>query len=53
MMKIYNRDGKELEFDQGQNRLLKKLYGNLLGRCILKVLTLPFIICLHTLVDGI
>ncbi len=43
MMKIYNRDGKELEFDQGQNRLLKKLYGNLLGRCILKVLTLPFI----------
>ena len=43
MMKIYSRDGKEIDFDQSQNRLLKKLYGNVLGRCILKVLTLPFI----------
>lgn len=42
-MKIYNRKGQEIEFDQSQNRLLKKLYGNVLGRLILKVLTLPFI----------
>lgn len=42
-MKIVNREGHEIEFDQSQNRLLQKLYGNVLGRLILKVLTLPFI----------
>jgi len=42
-MKIFNRQGQEIVFDQSQNHLLKKLYGNMLGRCLLKVLTLPFI----------
>lgn len=42
-MKIYNRQGKEIVVNQSQNQLLKKFYGNILGRCILKVLTLPFI----------
>lgn len=42
-MKIYNRDGQEIIVDQSQNKLLKALYSHLLGRCILKVLTLPFI----------
>ena len=31
-MKIVNREGHEIEFDQSQNRLLQKLYGNVLGR---------------------
>ncbi|MEG0366906.1 MAG: phosphatidylserine decarboxylase [Coprobacillus sp.] len=42
-MKIYNRNGQEVIVDQSQNKLLKALYSHLLGRCILKVLTLPFI----------
>ncbi|MFR7592092.1 MAG: phosphatidylserine decarboxylase [Longibaculum sp.] len=42
-MKIYDRSGNEVIVDQGQNNLLKLLYSHLLGRCLLKVLTLPFI----------
>lgn len=42
-MKILDRNGHEVIIDQSQNKLLKKLYGNVLGRCLLKVLTLPFI----------
>ena len=42
-MKILDRNGQEVIIDQSQNKLLKKLYGNVLGRCLLKVLTLPFI----------
>jgi Phosphatidylserine decarboxylase len=42
-MKIYDRNGQEIVCNQGQNDLLKLLYGNVLGRSVLKVLTLPFI----------
>ncbi|MEG0367744.1 MAG: phosphatidylserine decarboxylase [Coprobacillus sp.] len=42
-MKIFNRQGQEVIVDQGQNNLLKSLYSHILGRCLLKVLTLPFI----------
>lgn len=42
-MKIYDRNGHEVIVDQSQNNLLKKLYSHGLGRCLLKVLTLPFI----------
>lgn len=42
-MKIYDRKGQEVIVDQSQNHLLKLLYSHLLGRCMLKVLTLPFI----------
>ncbi len=42
-MKIYDRSGNEVIVDQGQNNLLKLLYSHFLGRCLLKVLTLPFI----------
>ena len=42
-MKIYDRNGQEVIVDQGQNNLLKLLYSHFLGRCVLKVLTLPFI----------
>lgn len=42
-MKIYDRMGHEIIVDQSQNNLLKLLYSHVLGRCVLKVLTLPFI----------
>ncbi len=42
-MKIYDRKGQEVIVDQSQNNLLKLLYSHVLGRCLLKVLTLPFI----------
>lgn len=42
-MKILDRNGQEVIVDQGQNQLLKKLYSHVLGRCVLKVLTLPFV----------
>lgn len=42
-MKIYDRNGQEIIVDQSQNNLLKLLYSHVLGRCVLKVLTLPFI----------
>ena len=42
-MRIVNRQGQELKVNQSQNRLLKLLYSHFLGRCALKVLTLPFI----------
>lgn len=42
-MKIYNRQGQEVIVDQSQNNFLKLLYSHVLGRCVLKVLTLPFI----------
>ncbi len=40
---IYNRQGQEVVVDQTQNNFLKLLYTHVLGRCVLKVLTLPFI----------
>ena len=40
---IYDRSGNEVIVDQSQNNLLKLLYSHVLGRCLLKVLTLPFI----------
>lgn len=43
MMKVFDRKQKEIVCNEVQNYLLKKLYGNVLGRSILKVLTLPFI----------
>lgn len=42
-MKIYDRNNQEVFVDQSQNQFLKLLYSHLLGRCALKVLTLPFI----------
>lgn len=42
-MKIYDRKGQEIIVDQSQNNLLKMLYSHVIGRCVLKVLTLPFI----------
>jgi len=42
-MRIYDREGQEVLIDQRQNHLLKRLYGSILGRCLLKVLTLPFV----------
>lgn len=42
-MKIYDRMGHEIIVDQSQNNLLKLLYSHVSGRCVLKVLTLPFI----------
>ena len=42
-MRVVNRQGQELKVNQSQNRLLKLLYSHFLGRCALKVLTLPFI----------
>lgn len=42
-MRVINRQGQELQINQSQNQLLKLLYSHFLGRCALKVLTLPFI----------
>lgn len=42
-MRVVDRQGQELKVNQSQNRLLKLLYSHFLGRCALKVLTLPFI----------
>lgn len=42
-MKIFDRQGQELKVNQSQNQLLRLLYSHFLGRCALKVLTLPFI----------
>lgn len=42
-MKVIDRNGNEVIYNQGQNKLLKTLYGSVLGRSVLKVLTLPFI----------
>lgn len=42
-MRVVNRQGQELKTNQSQNELLKLLYSHFLGRCALKVLTLPFI----------
>ncbi len=42
-MKIINRQGQEVIVDQSQDNLLKSLYTSIFGRCVLKVLTLPFI----------
>lgn len=43
MMKVFDRKGNEIVSNQGQNKVLKNLYGNVLGRSVLKILTLPFI----------
>ena len=42
-MKHRLRDGSTIEFEGKQDRLLKKLYGNVFGRLLLKPLTKPFI----------
>lgn len=42
-MKLFDRQGQEVIVDQSQNNFLKTLYSHVLGRCILKVLTLPFV----------
>lgn len=42
-MKIVDRKGNEIVANQSQNELLKHLYGHVIGRGVLKVLTLPFI----------
>lgn len=42
-MRVLDRKGNEIVSNQGQNNLLKGMYGSVLGRSVLKVLTLPFI----------
>lgn len=42
-MRVIDRLGNEVCLNQGQNHLLKKMYGSVFGRMVLKVLTLPFI----------
>lgn len=42
-MKQRLRDGSTIEFKGKQDRMLEKLYGNIFGRLLLKVLTRPFI----------
>lgn len=42
-MRVLDRKGNEIVSNQGQNNLLKGMYGSVLGRGVLKVLTLPFI----------
>ena len=42
-MKQKLRDGTTIEFEGKQDRMLKKLYGNVFGRLLLKPLTKPFI----------
>lgn len=42
-MKQKLRDGTTIEFEGKQDRMLKKLYGNIFGRILLKPLTKPFI----------
>lgn len=42
-MKIRFREGQLIEMEDGQERLLRLLYGNVFGRMVLKVLTLPWI----------
>ena len=42
-MKQRLRDGTTIEFEGKQDRMLKKLYGNVFGRLLLKPLTKPFI----------
>ncbi|MBQ9898828.1 MAG: phosphatidylserine decarboxylase [Ruminococcus sp.] len=40
---IKTRSGETVTTNEGQNRLLKKLYGTVPGRCALKVLTAPVV----------
>lgn len=42
-MDCKNRDGSLYATDNGQDNLLKKLYGSIGGRIVLKVLTKPFV----------
>ena len=42
-MDCKDRSGKVVATDNGQDKLLKKLYGNAFGRSLLKVFTLPAI----------
>ncbi len=42
-MDCKNRDGSLYATDNGQDNLLKKLYGSVSGRCALKILTKPVI----------
>ncbi len=42
-MKQRLRDGSTIEYESKQDRILKKLYGNVFGRLLLKPLTRPFI----------
>lgn len=40
---IKTRNGETIVTNEGQNKLLKKLYGTVPGRCVLKVLTAPLL----------
>lgn len=40
-MKLRHRNGTQIETQDGQERLLERLYGNALGRMLLKPLTAP------------
>lgn len=40
---IKTRDGKIIVTNEGQNKFLKKLYGSISGRMLLKVLTTPIV----------
>ena len=42
-MRVLDRNGNEIISNEGQNNLLKGMYGSVMGRSVLKVLTLPFI----------
>lgn len=42
-MKLRHRNGTQIETQDGQERLLERLYGNALGRMLLKPLTSPAI----------
>lgn len=42
-MRVLDRKGNEIISNEGQNNLLKGMYGSVMGRSVLKVLTLPFI----------
>ena len=42
-MKLIDRQGHEIFVDQTQTRILKKLYMNVMGRCVIKILTLSFV----------
>ena len=42
-MRQKTRDGQLIEFQDTQDKVLTLLYGNLIGRCFVKVLTMPWI----------
>ena len=42
-MSILLRDGSKFNYNESQDIFLKKLYGSVIGRGALKVMTLPFV----------